>query len=111
MALFVAALLGVGLGSEADVLPYLLARYFGRKHFSVLYGLTWTAYAVGGGTGPMFIGRLYDKAGGYHPRFIVYLAVIAFAVAAASLLLRRTPHETEHLVESAAIPAPIFMEE
>jgi hypothetical protein len=37
---------GIGLGSEADVLPYLLARYFGRRHFSVLYGLTWTAYAV-----------------------------------------------------------------
>jgi predicted MFS family arabinose efflux permease len=39
-ALFGAALLGIGLGSEADVAPYLLARYFGRKHFSVLYGLT-----------------------------------------------------------------------
>ena len=45
-----AALLGVGLGSEADIAPYLLARYFGRKNFSVLYGLTWTAYAVGGAT-------------------------------------------------------------
>jgi predicted MFS family arabinose efflux permease len=42
MALFGAALLGIGLGSEADVAPYLLAHYFGRKHFSVLYGLTWT---------------------------------------------------------------------
>ena len=51
VALVGAALLGVGLGSEADVAPYLLARYFGRKHFSVLYGLTWTAYAIGGGIG------------------------------------------------------------
>jgi len=42
-ALAGAAILGVGLGSEADVLPNLLARYFGRRHFSVLYGLTWTA--------------------------------------------------------------------
>jgi predicted MFS family arabinose efflux permease len=40
MALLGAAILGVGLGSEADVGPYLLARYFGRRHFSVLYGLT-----------------------------------------------------------------------
>lgn len=88
MALLGAALLGVGLGSEADVLPYLLAHYFGRKHFSVLYGLTWTAYAVGGGTGPMFIGHLYDTAGFYHSRFIVYLAGIAVAAAAVSLILR-----------------------
>src|SRR6202012_3074223 len=77
-ALLGAAVLGVGLGSEADVLPYLLARYFGRRHFSVLYGLTWTAYAVGGATGPMFIGRLYDRAGAYRPGFVVYLAAVAF---------------------------------
>ena len=50
-------MLGVGLGSEADVAPYLLAHYFGRKHFSVLYGLTWTAYAIGGATGPIAIGH------------------------------------------------------
>jgi len=52
-----AGILGVGLGSEADVMPYLLARYFGRRHFSVLYGLTWTAYAIGGATGPLWIGH------------------------------------------------------
>lgn len=88
IALVGAALLGVGLGSEADVAPYLLARYFGRKHFSVLYGLTWTAYAVGGGIGPVVVGHLYDRAGSYEPRLIVGLAVVAFAAAAVSLLLR-----------------------
>jgi MFS family permease len=85
-----AAILGVGLGSEADVAPYLLAHYFGRKHFSVLYGLTWTAYAIGGATGPMAIGRWYDRAGFYQPRFIVYLACVAFAAVAISLLLQRS---------------------
>jgi predicted MFS family arabinose efflux permease len=83
-----AAVLGVGLGSEADVAPYLLAHYFGRKHFSVLYGLTWTAYAIGGATGPMAIGRWYDRAGFYQPRFIVYLACVAFVAVAISLFLR-----------------------
>jgi MFS family permease len=91
IALLGAAILGVGLGSEADVGPYLLARYFGRRHFSVLYGLTWTAYAIGGGTGPLWIGRLYDRAGGYQPRFIVYLACIAFAAVVLSLFLS-PPH-------------------
>lgn len=108
VALVGAMLLGVGLGSEADVLPYLLARYFGRRHFSVLYGLTWTAYAVGGATGPMFIGRLYDRAGAYHPVFIVYLAVVAFAAAAVSLLLRRT---REPAFGAALIGSPISLEE
>jgi predicted MFS family arabinose efflux permease len=89
MVLVGAAVLGVGLGSEADVAPYLLAHYFGRKHFSVLYGLTWTAYAIGGATGPMAIGHWYDRAGFYQPRFIVYLALVGFAAVAISLLLRR----------------------
>ena len=87
-ALLGAAILGVGLGSEADVSPYLLARYFGRRHFSVLYGLTWTAYAIGGATGPLWIGHLYDRAGAYLPRFIVYLASVAFGAVVLSFFLR-----------------------
>jgi predicted MFS family arabinose efflux permease len=106
-ALLGAALLGIGLGSEADVAPYLLARYFGRKHFSVLYGLTWTAYAVGGGTGPVVIGHLYDRVGSYQPRLIVGLAIISFGAAAVSLLLRDTGSQNtqaEDLVPRTAIP-------
>jgi len=87
-ALLGAAILGAGLGSEADVGPYLLARYFGRRHFSVLYGLTWTAYAIGGATGPLYIGHLYDRAGTYLPRFIVHLAIVAFGAVILSFFLR-----------------------
>jgi predicted MFS family arabinose efflux permease len=87
-ALLGAAILGVGLGSEADVAPYLLARYFGRRHFSVLYGLSWTAYAIGGATGPLWMGHLYDRAGAYLPRFIVYFASVAFGAVILSFFLR-----------------------
>jgi len=47
-----ALLLGFGMGSEGDVGPYLIAAYFGRERFGTIYGLTWTAYAIGGATGP-----------------------------------------------------------
>ncbi|HEX4066839.1 MAG TPA: MFS transporter [Acidobacteriaceae bacterium] len=103
MALVGAGILGVGLGSEADVGPYLLARYFGRRHFSVLYGLTWTAYAIGGGTGPLWIGHMYDHAGGYQPRFIVYLAGVASAAVLLSLFLPATPRSGRLESETAAI--------
>lgn len=111
VALAGAAVLGVGLGSEADVGPYLLARYFGRKHFSVLYGLMWTAYAIGGGTGPVVIGHLYDGAGSYEPRFIVGLAAIALAATLLSLLLRRdrSAHGFEH--HDALTATPVSLEE
>src|SRR5580704_6619675 len=97
VALIGAAVLGVGLGSEADVAPYLLAHYFGRRHFSVLYGLTWTAYAIGGATGPMMIGHLYDRAGFYQPKFIVYLAGVSFAAAALSFFLRSESKASQRL--------------
>jgi predicted MFS family arabinose efflux permease len=109
IALLGAATLGVGLGSEADVGPYLLARYFGRRHFSVLYGLMWTAYAIGGATGPLWIGHLYDRSGSYQPRFMAYLAGVAFGAAVLSLFLRsdtRMPvHEPDLLtsVDGASI--------
>lgn len=106
MALLGAALLGVGLGSEADVAPYLLARYFGPKHFSVLYGLTWTAYAMGGATGPMVVGHYYDRAGFYQPRCIVGLACTSLLAAAISLFLRgdSTPyHASDHNLAAASI--------
>ena len=100
-----AAVLGVGLGSEADVGPYLLARYFGRRHFSVLYGLTWTAYAIGGATGPLWIGHLYDRAGAYLPRFIVYLAAVAFGAVVLSFFLqyKRSIVSGQELITKAAV--------
>lgn len=106
MALVGAAILGIGLGSEADVGPYLLARYFGRRHFSVLYGLTWTAYAIGGATGPLWIGRLYDRAGLYLPRFIAYLAAVALGAVVLSLFLRPNPENrtAPDVIAEATLP-------
>ncbi len=109
-ALIGAALLGIGLGSEADVAPYLLARYFGRKHFSVLYGLTWTAYAIGGATGPMVVGHLYDRAGSYQPRCIVGLAFTTLLAAAISLFLRHD-HNPYHARNDTLAAASISLEE
>ncbi len=102
LALVGAAILGVGLGSEADVGPYLLAHYFGRRHFSVLYGLTWTAYAIGGAAGPLWIGHMYDRAGGYQSRFIVYLAGVAFSAVVLSLFLRTNAKPPEDELALAA---------
>jgi len=61
-----------------------------------LYGLTWTAYAIGGATGPPWIGHLYDRAGSYQPRFIVYLSLVAFAAVILSLFLRPDGDKTAH---------------
>jgi predicted MFS family arabinose efflux permease len=60
-----AAMIGFGLGGEADITPYLLTRYFGLRSFSTLYGFSWTAYAVAGAIGPIVMGRAFDATGSY----------------------------------------------
>ena len=56
-------LIGIGMGGEADITPYLLSRYFGLRSLSTLYGLTWSAYAVAGALGPVLMGRAFDLTG------------------------------------------------
>ncbi len=83
-----AALIGLGLGGEADVTPYLLTRYFGLRSFSFLYGLSWTAYAIAGAIGPVIMGRAFDASGSY-ASLLVRLAVLSIAAGSLMLLLPR----------------------
>ena len=76
------------MGGEADVTPYLLSRYFGLRAFSVLYGLTWTAYAIAGAIGPILMGRAFDVAGSY-ATLLPVLAGVTMMVAMMMLLLPR----------------------
>jgi predicted MFS family arabinose efflux permease len=107
IALAGTALMGYGLGSEADVVPYLIARYFGRKHFAALYGLTWTAYAVGGASGPIVVGHFYDRAGNYQPRMIAALALTCVVAAALNFLLPRYPAESSAEIINMPVADPL----
>jgi MFS family permease len=75
--LIAAALIGFSMGSEGDITPYLLGRYFGLKRFSTLYALTWTTYAIGAAVGPIVLGRIFDTVGSYRPITIQLLALPA----------------------------------
>jgi MFS family permease len=75
--LIAAAFIGFSMGSEGDITPYLLGRYFGLKRFSTLYALTWTTYAIGAATGPILVGRIFDTMGTYRPITIQLLALPA----------------------------------
>jgi MFS family permease len=78
------------MGGEADVTPYLLARYFGLRSFSTLYGFTWTAYAIAGAIGPIIMGRAFDSTGSY-AKLLVEMAGLTAGAAALLLLLPRYP--------------------
>ena len=89
-----AFLIGFGSGSEADVVPYLIAKYFGRSRFSTIYGLSWTAYAVGGALGPVLMGHAYDRGGNYTAAALLLLALPCFAAALLQFLLPRYDEST-----------------
>lgn len=104
-----AFLLGFGSGSEADVVPYLTAKYFGRSRFSTIYGLSWTAYAIGGALGPVILGHAFDRAGAYLPTSVLMLSLPCFAAALLQLALPRSsnaiPSASLQSLKASADPA------
>jgi MFS family permease len=101
-----AALIGFGMGAEADVTPYILSRYLGLRAFAMLYGFTWTAYAIAGAVGPVLMGRAFDATGSYSA-LLTQLAIGTFLIAAMMLLMpgydrgwTRAAPETSTLAQS-----------
>nr|WP_286676430.1 MFS transporter [Paracidobacterium acidisoli] len=85
-AAIAALIAGLGMGCEFDLIPYMLKRYFGMRSFSTIYGLTYSVYAVAGGTAPLLLGYIYDVTGSY-TRILSIFSVITAVVAFAMLLL------------------------
>jgi len=82
-----ASMIGLGMGGQANVTPYLVAKYFGLRSFSTLYGFTWTAYAIAGAIGPIIMGKAFDATRSYQ----VLLAQLALLTLAAALLMLFLP--------------------
>lgn len=77
---------GLGMGCEYDLIPYMFKRYFGMKSFSTLYGLSYSVYAVAGGTAPLLLGYVYDATGSY-TRILSLFSILAAGVSLAMLTL------------------------
>jgi MFS family permease len=59
------ALIGIGTGAEFDISAYLLARYFGMRDFSRLYGLLLGIVTIVSALAPALFGILYRTSGSY----------------------------------------------
>jgi predicted MFS family arabinose efflux permease len=58
-------LIGLAAGAEYDLMSFLVARYFGMKAFSIVYGALYSFFSVGAGIGPAVYGAFYDKSHSY----------------------------------------------
>jgi len=84
------ALLGLAIGAEADVMPFLISRYFGMRSMAELYGCVFGAYTLGNATGRYLMAVGYDATGSYQIPLACGFAALVLAVAA-TLLLGKYP--------------------
>jgi MFS family permease len=84
-----AAIFGLTVGSEVDVIAFLAARHFGLKNFGALYGVLQIALAAGTAFGPLAAGAVFDRYQSYAP-FLMLTMVLMAASAIAIFSLRPT---------------------
>jgi MFS family permease len=60
-----AALLGLAVGAESDVIPFLISRYFGMRAMAMLFGCAFGAYVLGNATGRYLFALGFDVTGSY----------------------------------------------
>lgn len=77
-------LLGFAAGTEADVIAYLAARYFGMAHYGKIYGALYMPFGIGASVSPIIYGMVRDRTGSYDAMLIA--AAILFIMGGALLL-------------------------
>lgn len=81
-----AALFGLTLGAEVDVIAYLASRYFGLRNFGGLFGALVAALSLGTAFGPLAAGLIYDTSGGYSGFLVLTMVLMGISsMALASL--------------------------
>ncbi|NML30226.1 MFS transporter [Paraburkholderia antibiotica] len=76
-------LVGAAVGTEADLMAYLVRRYLGTRSFSALYGLNMSAFTLGGVLAPPLLGVYFDQ----HRSYAVPLLAMTLCMLVASLLV------------------------
>ncbi|MGP0070576.1 MAG: MFS transporter [Bryobacteraceae bacterium] len=100
-----AALIGLGMGAEADVMPYLISRYFGLASFSEIYGYAFTAYALAGALGPLLMGWSFDRFHSYSTVLVVLAAAMLTGAAVLASLPRYSAVAEEQIFAATPTPA------
>jgi MFS family permease len=79
-------LVGLGLGTEIDLIAFLTSRYLGQRAFGQIYGLCFMVFGLGSSFGRFIGGYVYDLAGSYNPALIGAAIALIIAVVLVNLL-------------------------
>ncbi|RQT14924.1 MFS transporter [Burkholderia contaminans] len=96
-----AALIGLAIGAEGDLMTYLVRSYFGLRAFGTLFGIALSGYGFGAVIGPIGLGAWFDRHGDY----AVPLSVLPIVLGVAAVLvlsLGRYPYPSTRRVANVA---------
>ena len=101
-ALFAGAfLVGLGLGAEVDLIPYLTSRYFGLRDFGKVYSSLFAAFALAGALGPLIMGAGFDRTRSYSGPLVGFFLAILLATV---LMTRLGPYRFRPPESNIALP-------
>ena len=72
--------LGAAMGAEADLVGFLVARYFPLMSYGRIYALQYAAFMTAAGTGPLWVGAVADATGGYREALLISAALLTLAI-------------------------------
>jgi MFS family permease len=84
---------GMGVGSNAVIMPILVGACFGEDHFSEIMGVLMSGFALGVIVGIPGAGFIYDRTGSYEGAIVACLVGLLLAMLL-SLLIRPDLHGT-----------------
>jgi len=78
---FLAAIfIGFGVGAEADLMAYMVSRYYGVRNFALIFSCLFSSYMLGTGFGPYAFGRSFDIHGNYSSMLTVCIVLLLTAI-------------------------------
>ncbi|MFH1639976.1 MAG: MFS transporter [Chloroflexota bacterium] len=80
-------LIGLGLGSWLPTMSLLTSTHFGMVAYATISATSGLFHTIGGSTGPLIAGYIFDTQQSYHLAFIIFLVLYALALVA-TLALR-----------------------
>jgi predicted MFS family arabinose efflux permease len=98
-------LIGFAVGVEYDLVAFLIARYFGMRSYTAIYGVLYVFFSIGAGVGPLVFGWSFDRTGSY--RLILEVAFCVLIASGLSLLtLGRYRYKRQPDIPFPAAAAP-----
>ncbi|MFJ9062211.1 MFS transporter [Streptomyces sp. NPDC102409] len=93
--LIAAALAGLLIGAEFDVLSYLVPRHFGRTAYGKIYGIAFSAFQIGGAIASSAVSASRESSGSYTPAMLT-LAVVCVVCAGMFMCLGPYRYDAAH---------------